>query len=156
MVHPRSSMKAVASLATTLLLAAMPFAYAEDAVPNPMALQGVMKQLGIDMQTVTGAIAIEDWAAVAALAPQIGRHAEPPPEERARIMGWLGSEAPRFRGFDHVVHEAAGAMGEAAARGDGEAVIRAFSEVQQGCLACHQNFRQPFIAHFYGHEQAQR
>lgn len=150
MINPARSMKTVAGLATVLLLAAMPVAHAEEATPGPLALQGVMKQLGIDMQAVTGAVAIEDWATVATLAPQIARHAEPPPEEKARIIGWLGSEAPRFRGFDHAVHEAADAMGEAAARSDGEAVIRAFSAVQQGCLACHQNFRQPFITHFYG------
>lgn len=42
------------------------------------------------------------------------------------------------------------AMGAAATRGDGQAVIAAFAKVQQGCLACHQSFRKPFTEHFYG------
>ncbi|MCC7463824.1 MAG: cytochrome c [Gammaproteobacteria bacterium] len=114
-----------------------------------MKLRGVMAKLGMDMQALTGAIAIEDWKRVAELAPQIASHAEPPPTEKGRIIGWLGADAVKFRGYDHEVHDAAHAMGEAAARGDGSAVIAQFSKVQQGCLACHQSFRKAFVEHFY-------
>lgn len=117
---------------------------------EPLALQGVMQQLGRDMQTVTGAIATEDWGTVAELAPKIARHAEPPIAEKLRILSWIGSDAGKFRGFDGEVHDAATAMEEAAMRGDGQDVISAFSEVQLSCLGCHQNFREPFIKHFYG------
>lgn len=116
---------------------------------KPMALRGVMQQLGRDMQAVTGAISQEDWARVARLAPQIARHAEPPLGEKMRILAWLGADAGRFRGFDEQVHQSAEAMGEAARRGDGQAVIESFAKVQQGCLACHQSFRKSFQEHFY-------
>lgn len=115
---------------------------------RPMAFRGVMQQLGQDMQAVTGAIAMEDWAQVAELAPKIARHAEPPVEEKTRILGWLGPEATRFHGFDHEVHGAADAMGKAASKGDGPAVIASFAKVQQGCLGCHQAFRKRFAEHF--------
>ena len=39
-------------------------------------------------------------------------------------------------------------MGEAAARGDGQAVIAGFAKVQQACLGCHQRFRKPFVERF--------
>ncbi len=133
---------ALAATATTSLAHAAPEA-------APMALLGVMQKLGQDMQAVTGAIALEDWARVAELAPGIARHAEPPPEEKARIIGWLGPRAGNFRGYDAQTHEAATVMGEAASRSDGKAVIAAFAQIQQSCLGCHQEFRQPFLEHFY-------
>jgi cytochrome c556 len=69
--------------------------------------------------------------------------------EKLRILGWLGSDAGKFREYDGEVHDAATTMEEAAIRGDGHAVINAFSEVQKSCLNCHQNFREPFVKHFY-------
>jgi len=41
-----------------------------------------MEQLGRDMQAVTGAISMEDWARVVELAPKIARHAEPSLSEK--------------------------------------------------------------------------
>ena len=117
---------------------------------KPMALRSVMERLGRDMQAVTGAISKEEWTLVAELAPKIAKHAEPPLGEKMRILGWLGTDAGKFRGFDGQVHDAASAMGDAAKRGDGQAVIAAFSKTQQSCLACHQSFRQSFVEQFYG------
>ena len=116
---------------------------------KPMALRSVMEKLGRDMQAVTGAISKEEWTLVAELAPKIAKHAEPPLGEKMRILGWLGSDAGKFRGFDGQVHDAASSMGDAAKRGDGQAVIAAFSKTQQSCLACHQSFRQSFMKQFY-------
>ena len=117
---------------------------------KPMALRSVMERLGRDMQAVTGAISKEEWTLVAELAPKIAKHAEPPLGEKMRILGWLGTDAGKFRGFDGQVHDAASAMGDAARRRDGQAVIAAFSKKQQSCLACHQSFRQSFVEQFYG------
>ncbi len=115
---------------------------------KPIALRAVMDKLGRDMQAVTGAISIEDWARVAELAPQIASHDQPSVAQKMRILAWLGTDAARFRGFDAQVHDAASAMGEAAKREDGEAVIAAFSKTQQGCLACHRSFRRAFVEQF--------
>lgn len=64
---------------TTMLLALMLWAssnsllhaQANNELPN-MVLQQVMQKLGRDMEAVTAAIAVENWALVAELAPQIG------------------------------------------------------------------------------------
>ena len=117
---------------------------------KPMALRSVMERLGRDMQAVTGAISKEEWTLVAELAPKIAKHAEPPLGEKMRILGWLGTDAGKFRGIDGQVQGAASAMGDAARRGDGQAVIAAFSKTQQSCLACHQSFRRSFVEQFYG------
>ena len=117
---------------------------------KPMALRTIMERLGRDMQVVTGAISKEDWPLVAELAPRIAKHAEPPMSEKMRILAWLGADAGKFRGLDRQVHDAATAMGEAAQRNDGQAVIAAFSKTQQSCLACHQSYRRSFVEKFYG------
>lgn len=144
-----ASIRLAALGATLLTLVAGPAAQAQGG-SEPMALQTIMKQLDRDLQAVTGAIAVEDWPRVGELAPKIGRHAEPAPAEKLRILGWLGTEAGSFRGFDTQVHDAATGLAQAAARGDGAEVIAAFARVQQACLGCHQAFRQRFVAEFHG------
>lgn len=143
--------KGVAVFVAGVLLACGGIAAAADApagAPAPMALRGIMEQLGQNMQAVTGAIAVEDWAKVAELTPKIADHPEPPLTEKMRILAWLKTDAMKFRGYDRQVHADATAMGEAAKRGDGKAVIVDFAKVQQGCLACHEGFRKSFVAHF--------
>ncbi|NLA68392.1 MAG: cytochrome c [Gammaproteobacteria bacterium] len=143
----------VSMIAAITMVAALPVALATmDAHAAgkevPGSLRAVMEQLGDDMQAVTGAISNEDWALVARLAPGIAHHPEPPMMQKVRILKWLGTDAGTFRGFDGRVEEAANAMGEAAERGDGTQVIRAFADLQQACLACHQKYRAPFVEHF--------
>jgi cytochrome c556 len=116
---------------------------------KPMALRAVMEKLGQDMQKVTLAIAKEDWPTITQLAAQIANHAEPPPTEKVQIIQWLGTEAPRFRGFDGQSHQAATDMAKAASQGDGQGVIAAFAKVQQSCLGCHQAFRRDYLRQFY-------
>ncbi len=117
--------------------------------PKRTVLQNMMRQLGHDMQAATGAISREDWPAVVGLAPNIANHPQPSLSEKMRIFAWLGTDAARFREFDAAVHKAAVSMGEAAERGDGQAVIHEFSLIQQSCLACHRRFRNSFREHFY-------
>ena len=139
----------LASILFMVLISTAVIVRAQDAEPaKPRALQGVMEKLGRDMQNVTGAISKEDWALVAQLAPKIARHAEPPLSEKMRILTWLGTDAGKFRDFDEQTKKAASAMGGAATRGDGQAVIAAFAKVQQSCLDCHRSFREPFVKHF--------
>lgn len=117
---------------------------------DPLELQKIMQELGEQMQFVAGAISREDWEAVAEAAPRIGKHRAPSFTEKARIMAFLGSRAPEFRAADRQVHDAAMKMDAAAQRRDGVEVIKAYAEVQQACLACHQAHRPSFRAHFYG------
>ena len=146
--------KSISMIAVAAVVTLAGSAMAENGAPaemaKPLTLRSVMDKLGRDMQAVTGAISKEDWALVATLAPKIASHAEPPLPEKVRILAWLGGDAGTFRGFDGQAHDAAMAMGEAAKRSDGQAVIAAFAKVQQSCLGCHQSFRQPFVEHFYG------
>lgn len=137
-----------AAIVSLAIAAAGHRVHATESAP-PLALQRVMQQLDRDMQDISGAIAIEDWAAVTRLAPKISSHPDLPLAEKMRILAWLGGNAGKFRGFDDQVHEAGLAMGEAASRHDGKAVVAAFNRTQLGCLACHQDFRASFKQHFH-------
>ncbi|HSJ98021.1 MAG TPA: cytochrome c [Myxococcota bacterium] len=117
--------------------------------PEPLALRAIMEALGGHMEAAAGAIAREDWAGVAKIAPLIAAHPQPPALEKARILAFIGADAGRFRGHDEQVHAAAGDLGRAAARADAPAVIGAFAELQLRCHGCHAEFRRPFTRHFY-------
>lgn len=117
---------------------------------EPLAFQGVMKDLGKHMQTTAGAIAYEDWELVASTAPLIAAHPQPPASEKARIVSYMGGNMGKFKDFDMQTHEAAHGLQHAAHEKNGVEVIAAFHKVQASCLACHQAFRKPFVEHFYG------
>ena len=133
----------------SLLVAGAPaLAAAEPA--QPLAMRGIMQDLGRHMQTVTLAIAREDWALVEKTAPLIAQHPQPPLMEKTRILRFVGTDMGKYKSHDHKTHEAAHELAQAAKNMDGMAVIAAFQSVQTGCYGCHQEFRKPFVEHFYG------
>ncbi len=135
-----------------LLFAANSATFAESIqdVVKPLALQGIMKDLGTRMQVITDGISREDWPQIAKIAPLIADHPQPPAPEKALIMGFIGSNMGRFKGYDDVTHEAAETLHKAAEGQDGQAVINAFQALQTACYNCHRDFRKPFVEHFYG------
>src|SRR3546814_12941302 len=92
-----------------------------------MGLRTVMKELGRNMEAVTGAISREDWALVEELAPGLAHHAQPPAMEKMRILKWPGADAGKIRTLDARVERAANDLAAAAAGGSGHAVSRAFA-----------------------------
>lgn len=137
------------SIGLTLLAAGAPaLAAAESA--QPLAMRSIMQDLGRHMQTVTLAIAREDWALVEKTAPLIAQHPQPPLMEKTRILRFVGTNMGKYKNHDHKTHAAAHELAQAAKNKDGMAVIAAFQSVQTGCYGCHQEFRKPFVEHFYG------
>jgi cytochrome c556 len=150
------SSAAISTLLAALILgAASQSAIAENATPSaePLALQKVMKDLGKHMQTITDGISREDWALVEKTAPLIGEHPQPPVAEKTRIIGFMGSKMGKFKSYDGETHNAAHILAQAAKNGDGRAVINAFQTLQSSCYNCHQEFRKPFVKHFYGSQE---
>jgi len=87
---------------------------------------------------------------VAKIAPWIAEHPQPPLGEKMRVLAFIGTDASKFESHDEITHQAARALEQVAARNDGQGVIAVFANLQNGCLACHQSFRKPFVEHFYG------
>ena len=144
----------IARIAAALGLAVSligPEAWADgNATAEPMELRRIMRELGKDMQAVTDGISREDWERIAKTAPKIAEHRQPPFAEKMRILAFAGSSSGRFKRFDEQTHQAAKDLEQAARRSDGQAVIASFATLQNSCLACHQDFRKPFVEHFYG------
>jgi cytochrome c556 len=136
------------SMGLTLLASGASAGRSEPA--KPLALRGIMQDLGRHMQTVTLAIAREDWALVEKTAPLIASIPQPPLMEKTRILAFVGTDMGKYKSHDHKTHEAAHALGQAARNQDGVAVIAAFQSIQTGCYGCHREFRKPFVEHFYG------
>ena len=148
MKHTLSNVLALC-IGLTLLTAGAPTLAATESA-QPLAMRGIMQDLGRYMQTVTLAIAREDWALVEKTAPLIAQHPQPPLMEKTRILRFVGTEMGKYKSHDHKTHEAAHALGQAARNQDGVAVIAAFQSIQSGCYGCHREFRKPFVEHFYG------
>lgn len=137
-------------LIVTSSIISLALATSQALASEPLEFQGTMKNLGIHMQTITGAIARENWELVDETAHKVAEHAQPPVGEKQRIMGFMGSNMGKFKAFDNQTHEAAHELAEAAQEKNGQKVISAFQKLQAGCLACHQAFRPAFTEHFYG------
>jgi len=138
----------------TLSISCTPL-FADDTADTeePMALRKIMRDLGKNMQAITDAISREDWEQIEKIAPQVADHPQPPLFEKIRILSYVGSDAPEFKGHDGKTNEAARTLGKAASSSDGEAVIAAFANLQTTCFDCHRNFRQAFVEHFYEQEK---
>ncbi len=117
---------------------------------EPLALQGIMKDMDRNMQAIVDGLSREDYAKAERAALAIAEHPQPPVGEKIRVMGFVGSNAPRFKAFDGETHDNAKALARSSKSGNGEEAIVAFHKLQSSCLACHQAFRKPFQEHFYG------
>ncbi|RDH85038.1 MAG: cytochrome C [endosymbiont of Galathealinum brachiosum] len=111
-----------------------------------------MQDMSKNMQVITGAISREDWALVEKTAPLIADHPQPPMFEKMRIFAFVNTDIGQFKSHDGKTHEAARILGVTAATGDGHAIIADFATLQDTCLMCHEQFRKPFQAYFYGEE----
>lgn len=148
--RPTFTTGAAAGAIGSLLMAASIAAGASDPAAKSLALRRIMREMGQNMQIITDGISREDWELVGKTAPLIADHPQPPLTEKARILGFVGTDAGQFKGHDKNTRLAARELGQAAVRQDGLAVISAFARMQISCLACHQSFRRPFQEHFYG------
>lgn len=147
--HPFKTFFTVTAIGTLLAITCLQ-AWADDAgKAKPLALRKIMQDMGKNMQVITDGISREDWELVAKIAPLVADHPQPPLGEKMRILSFVGTDAGKFKGYDEKTHQAAQALGQAATREDGPAVISAFAKLQNSCLACHQGFRKPFLEHFY-------
>lgn len=107
-----------------------------------MALLPIMRQLAVDMAALQNALFMEDFEEVEARAESIAHHPHISPAEIARIQSELGSDMEEFEELDVAVHDASVRMYEASRGDDIDAVLGALADVQSGCVACHERFRE--------------
>lgn len=125
-------------------------AQAPAATVKPLVLRGVMQEMDRQVLRIADAIGVKDWQAIEQATRLIADHPEPPLAEKLRIFAFMGIDLPRFKGYDTQTHEAALAVSDAAKDKDAAAVGAKLRILQARCDACHDAFRKPFVAHFYG------
>ncbi|HEY0720993.1 MAG TPA: cytochrome c [Gammaproteobacteria bacterium] len=117
---------------------------------EPLELRKIMNELGQNMQTITEGISREEWKLVEKTALSIAEHPQPPLSEKIRILNFVGTNMTKFKAYDGETQKQALAVEKAARAEDGAGVIIAFQKLQMSCFNCHNEFRKPFIGHFYG------
>ena len=110
--------------------------------PDPGLLRSIMLGLGVDMDEISRGLWLDDLAAVELAARAIAEHPHVSDSERMRIQGVLGANVAQFIQGDRHVHDTAVRLSEAAAARDLTGTLDALSELQAGCVACHQDFRE--------------
>jgi len=122
----------------------------ERAGDSALALRGIMRDMGREVAAIAEGLMQEDYARVEAAALRVASHPQPPVEERARIITWLGARAAGFRGRDAEANRHAQAVAAAARSRDAGSALAAFTSLQSACNACHAEFRRPLLEKFYG------
>lgn len=134
----------IVRLFTLLLLAA-----ALGGCASELALRGIMRDMGRDVAEIAEGLLREDYDAVERAANRLASHPQPPAEERARIITWLGPRAARFRGHDAEANEHAKALAAAARLRQAAPALEAFHKMHSACMGCHVEFRGAVRKQFY-------
>lgn len=111
--------------------------------PETMPLVPMMRLLLADMQMVDEGIYTEDYAMIAGNAENIADHPTMTEEDKKLVKTTLGEEMKQFVAFDMTVHHHADSMRMAAEQEKMEEILRHYKIVQQGCVDCHVNYRDP-------------
>lgn len=105
-------------------------------------LRTIMQRLAVEMAGMQHALWLEDFDQVETRAAAIAEHPHMSQPEVARIRRELGPEMAAFEEADDAVHQASVRMHEAARTRETGAILDALAEVQRGCVACHERFRE--------------
>ena len=106
-----------------------------------MDLKSIMVGLSEASNRINAGLWAGDFEAISAAASAIANHPLVSAEERNAIQQALGEDFADFGQGDHAVHEGGLALVEAAESQDMDAVLAAFTQLQQDCVACHTAFR---------------
>lgn len=115
---------------------------AEAEVLDPGLLRSIMVGLGSDMDEISRGLWLEDLAIVGAAARAIAEHPHVSDAERMRIQGVLAADFAEFIKGDRHVHDTAVRLSGAASAGDMASTLDELANLQAGCVACHQSFRE--------------
>jgi hypothetical protein len=116
------------------------------AIAEP-TLRQIMQVLGDEMAAVAAGLWLANDSAIVVAARHIADHPQVTPIQRNAIQAALGAAFPRFGQYDHAVHEAATELADRALRGEPiPALLAGYHKIQQGCVACHEEFRVRVIA----------
>ncbi len=113
---------------------------------EPTALQQIMQDLGDNLAEISDGLLNHDLELTAKGAKAIAEHPKIPPEQVHLVAKELGPEMPVFKQFDVRVHNLALEISAAATAGDREAAVSGFHRLVDGCIACHDAYKDRIAA----------
>lgn len=114
---------------------------ADEAAQELTTLKHAMPALGLSATRIQEALWRDDFAAMAHEARAIVGHAGFSKQEQERIIGALGKDTAWFSQADAKVYKSAREIAEAADKQDAAKAVKALGNMQEGCVACHSNYR---------------
>lgn len=93
------------------------------------------------VQEIAGALAVEDYDAIATSATRIGWS-----EQQAMMCKHMGAGAPGFAEMGEAFHRTADEIVAAARRRDRAGVAASLDATLQKCVGCHEGYRQDIVA----------
>lgn len=108
---------------------------------EPLTLQQIMQDLGDNLIEISDGLLTHDLELTAKGAKAIAEHPQIPPEQVQMVAQELGPEMPVFKQFDIRVHNLALEINAAATAGDRKAAVAGFHRLVDGCLACHDAYK---------------
>jgi hypothetical protein len=110
--------------------------------PANLPLKEIMRGLESDLVDLAHGIWTDNPKAAGAAARRIASHPRVTPEEMATIQASLKDEFPPFAQMDLKAHDTAVAFADAAeALPPTSELFSGYLQIQQGCMACHANYR---------------
>lgn len=107
-----------------------------------LPLRPIMLMLASDLAAFTHALWLEDYEVMTERSASIAHHPHISQEEIQRIQSILGDEMHTFEELDENVHHGAERLHQAAESRQLDDVLARLSELQNGCMACHSQFRE--------------
>ena len=108
---------------------------------EPTTLQKIMLELSENLIEISDGLLTDDLELTAKGAKAIAEHPPIPSEQVLLVAKELGPEMPVFKQFDVHVHNLALEINAFATAGDREAAVTGFHRLVDGCLACHDAYK---------------
>lgn len=109
-------------------------------------LKGIMQGLRNNLVEITDGLLVDDYEQAARGASGVAEHPKIPAADIQLVAKALGTEMAVFKQYDTLVHDRAVELAEAANAEDPDAAVTAYLAMVEGCLACHQKYRQRVAA----------
>ncbi|PHS18135.1 MAG: hypothetical protein COA86_08295 [Kangiella sp.] len=110
--------------------------------PSENRLKLIMQGLLKDTQLLNEGIFYDDFKKIEQAAKNIADHPNPGMNTMKKVIGYLGTEMPKFKGLDGKVHNTAVEIAKAAKDKNMESVVANYHELIDGCQSCHSQFKQ--------------
>ena len=135
----KNGLTGAAALVLTLMLAVSMTSEATE-------LKAIMQGLRDNLVEIADGLLTDDFEQIVRGATAVAEHPQIPPEQVQLVAAELGPEMPAFKQLDILVHDLSLEISASASANDREATVAAFEQMLEGCLACHNTYKERVTA----------